>query len=88
MNKPEKKFSSGGVTASIWMQHLPAKDGKAEVSFPTISFDRRYKDKDGEWKSTNSLRLSEIPKAIMVLGKAYEHLALKTVNPKHNEMVV
>jgi hypothetical protein len=73
---PEKKFRSGAISATIWENKGKAKDGK-EVSFRTISFDRNYQDKEGNWKSTNSLRTSDIPRAILVLNKAYEFVALK-----------
>ena len=41
------------------------------------TIDRRYKDSEGNWQSTKSLRLNDIPKAIVVLSKAYEELILK-----------
>ena len=36
-----------------------------------------YKDKDGVWKSTNSLRVNDLPKAILVLNKAFEYISIK-----------
>lgn len=33
--------------------------------------ERRYKDKDGNWKSSGSFGRNEIPLAIYVLGKAF-----------------
>ncbi|MDO8660705.1 MAG: hypothetical protein Q7K43_02350 [Candidatus Woesearchaeota archaeon] len=71
---PEQKYSASGITATVWTN---SKDGK---TFHTVSFDKRYKDKEGNWKSTNSLNVSDLPKAIMVLGKAFEYAALK--NPQ------
>jgi len=76
MTQPEKRFSAGGVTATVWVNE-GQRDGKP-TTYPSVSFDKRYKDKEGNWKSTSSLNLADIPKAIMVLGKVYEHLALKT----------
>ena len=46
------------------------------MSYATVSFERRYKDKNGEWKGTNSLNPNDLPKAAMLLMKAYEHLVL------------
>lgn len=77
MPKPEQTFRSGTVVASVWDNEIE-RDGKV-INFKSISFDRRYQDSEGEWQSTNSLRVSDIPKAIMVLGKAYEHLSLKSL---------
>ena len=72
---PIKKFSSGGVTAAIW-ENNGNKDGKP-YSFNTISMQRAYKDDKDVWHNTESLRTNDLPKAILVLTKAYEELALK-----------
>lgn len=73
-NLPEKKFRAGAVAATIWSNET-VRDNK-KVSYKTISFERSYKDKDDTWKTTNSLRTTDIPKAVLVLSKAYEYLAL------------
>lgn len=75
-NIPEKKFSTGVISATIWKNNGVNKAGNP-VEFRTISLQRRYTDKSGEWKSTNSLRINDLPKAILVLNKAYEHIVLK-----------
>jgi hypothetical protein len=71
---PETKFRSGAIAATIWANET-IKDGK-KIVYKSVSFERSYKDKNDEWQSTNSLRTADIPKAILVLSKAYEHLAL------------
>jgi hypothetical protein len=71
---PETKFRSGAIAATIWSNET-IKDGK-KVEYKSVSFERSYKDKNDQWQSTNSLRTADIPKAILVLTKAYEHLAL------------
>ena len=75
-NIPEKKFSTGGLTATVWQNQGKSKTGE-EVSFRTVSFQRRYVDKDGEWKSTSTLRINDLPRASLVLQKAYEYLVMK-----------
>ena len=76
MAQPIMKFAAGGVQVAVWENEGTSKDGTIR-SFNSISIDRRYKDKNDEWKSTNSLKLNDIPKAILALQKAYEYLALK-----------
>ncbi len=71
-NTPQKKFRAGGISATIWQNK--SQEGKA---FSTVSFERGYKDKTGNWKSTSYLGVNDLPKAMVVLGKAYEFLALK-----------
>jgi hypothetical protein len=71
---PEKKFRAGAIAATIWANQKEV-DGKQTV-FKTVSFERSYKDKHDEWQTTNSLRISDLPRAVLVLSKAYEYLAL------------
>jgi hypothetical protein len=74
-NRPVKAFRSGTVQVSIWENESLTDEGQVQ-SFKTVSFDRRYKDKSGEWKSSNSLRANDLPKATLLLNKAYEYLVL------------
>ena len=75
MNQIEKKFSTGGISATVWRNESKIEDKEGE--YWTISVDRRYKDKEGNWKSTNSLRVNDLPKMALVASKAYEYLVLK-----------
>lgn len=70
-NQPVKKFRAGAIAATVWNNQT--KDGE----YKTVSFERSYKDKDGNWKQTTTLRMSDLPKAALVLQKAYEFLALE-----------
>jgi hypothetical protein len=72
---PEKKFRAGAITATVWQNEGKGKDGKP-TSYRTVSFERSYKDNNDEWQSTNSLRMNDLPKAALVLTKAYEFIAL------------
>ncbi len=73
---PTKKFKAGAITATIWKNKGTSPTGEATEYF-TISFERTFRSKEGEWKKTNSLRQSDLPKAVLVLNKAYEYLTLK-----------
>ncbi|MFA5796758.1 MAG: hypothetical protein WC916_01820 [Candidatus Woesearchaeota archaeon] len=75
-NMPEKKFRAGAIAATVW-ENDAVRDGK-KVTYKTVSFERSYKDKDGAWKSTSSLRVIDLPKASLVLNKAYEYLVLNS----------
>ena len=77
-NLPEMKFRAGAISATVWRNTIKRKDG-TDAEIRTISFDRRYKDKaTDEWKSTRSLRASDLPKAVVVLNKAYEYVVLNS----------
>lgn len=75
-NEIEKKFSTGVISATVWKNKGTDKEGK-ETEFRTISIDRRYQDKNEEWKSTSSMRINDLPKIVLVANKAYEYLVLK-----------
>ena len=72
-NKPEKKFRAGGVSVTIW--NNPSSAGEQQT-YKTVTFERSYKDKDSAWKTTHSLRVNDLPKAQVILGKAYEYLVI------------
>ena len=76
-NQPEKKFSTGALSATVWQNQGKNKTTGETTEFKTVSFQRRYKDKDGNWQSTNNLRINDLPRAALVLQKAYEYLVLK-----------
>lgn len=71
--KPTAKFKAGQVSAALWENEITAKKGgKATVLKATVQ--RRYKDKDGNWKSSTSFSRNEIPLAIYCLQKAFEKI--------------
>lgn len=76
MSAPIKKFSLGGVQLAVWENEATLEAGQTRT-FKSATLERRYKDKKGEWKGTNSLKANDIPKAILALQKAYEYMVLK-----------
>lgn len=75
-NLPEKKFSTGAISATVWRNEGKTKDGES-TEFQTVTLQRRYQDKEGNWQSTANLRVNDLPKAALVLQKAYEYVVLK-----------
>ena len=76
-NAPEKRFSTGAISATVWKNTGKSKKTGEEVEFRTINLQRAYKDKNDEWQHTSSLRVNDLPKAALVLNKAYEYLVLR-----------
>ena len=74
--KPNKKFKAGAVTAVIWANEMNDRQGN-KFSVYTVAFERNYKDRDGSWKSTNSMRINDIPKLRLIAQEAYEYLVRK-----------
>ena len=75
-NIPEKKFSTGVVTATVWQNQGKGRNGEI-VGYRTVSLQRSYKDKNGVWQHANSLRVNDLPRASLVLQKAFEYLVLR-----------
>jgi len=75
-NFPEKKFRAGAISATVWHNKGQKANGE-ESEYKTISIERSYTDKAGKWQSTNSFRITDLPKAQVVLQKAYEHIVLQ-----------
>lgn len=62
----------GGVSATIW------KNGREGREYYSVTIDRSYRDRNsGKWDRTHSLRMHDIPKAILALQKAYEYIAVR-----------
>jgi len=88
-NMPEKKFSTGAISATVWKNARVGKDGKV-FETRTVNLQRRYTDKSGKWQSTNSLRLNDLPKAALVIEEAFKYLVMSghADEPKQEEVSI
>lgn len=75
-NLPEKRFTTGAISATIWRNESLDKKGN-KVDYRTVTIQKRYSGKDGIWRTSNSLRVDDLPKVALLLGKAYEFIVLK-----------
>lgn len=69
---PVKKITVGQVSAALWENEINV-NGQTKTVLKA-SVQRRYKDKDGQWKSSTSFSRNEIPFAIYALQKAFEFI--------------
>lgn len=77
--KPEKTFRIGAVSASVFVNEIETDAGKRRIR--SVALQRRYRDDEsGEWKSSNSFGLGELPQAIAVLDLALKHVADQEAN--------
>jgi len=70
MTQPVKKFRAGSVSCALW-ENEAVVNGKTMTMLKT-SVERRFKNGDGEWKSSGSFSRNEIPLAIWCLQKAFD----------------
>ncbi len=75
-NQPEARFTAGAISATVWQNTSSGSEGQ-QMGYYTVSLQRSYKDRDGNWKHTSSMRLNDLPKARLVLSKAYEFLVMR-----------
>ena len=67
--KPVKKYNAGSVSCALWDNEI-VMDGK-KVTVLKATVERRYKDRDGQWKSSGSFSRNEVPLVIYCLSKAF-----------------
>jgi len=69
---PVARFKAGEVSSALWENQVQVKG--ATVTMLKASVQRRYKDRNGEWQSSQSFGRNEIPLAIHCLQKAFEKI--------------
>jgi len=77
MNNPEKKFSCGPISVSIWA-HTKVVAGET-VKFYSVTINKAYKESE-EWKYTNNFNIEDLPKVALVATEAYKYIRLKSTD--------
>ena len=80
MSRPEQTFKAGAVRASVFLNTIER--GGQTIPIRKVVLEVRYRDKDGQWKSSSSFSLNEIPKATTVLQQAYEYLLAQNASDR------
>ena len=70
--KPVAKIRAGSVSCALWENEINV-NGTTETVLKA-SIERRYKDHDGNWKSSSSFSRNEIPLAILCLARAFDKI--------------
>jgi hypothetical protein len=72
MNNLEKRIQVGACSASIFVNEVETLQGK--VPMRSVVLQRTYKDKEDKYQHANNYGVNDIPKAVLALIKAYEHI--------------
>jgi hypothetical protein len=72
MTQPVWKVRAGSVSCALWENEANV-NGRS-VAMMKATIERRYRDGDGNWKSSGSFSRNEIPLAIFCLQKAFEKM--------------
>jgi len=73
MTKPLATIKIGQIHTAIWENPIRTAKG-APAMMLNVSVERRYRDRDGKWKSTNNFSRNDVPVVIYCLDKALEHM--------------
>lgn len=82
--RPTKEFRAGPVRAAIWIDEAKREDGSTyEVG--SVVIERRYKDQDEEWKSTNRYHLRDLANLWLVVIESLRFLGMQERDPNSEE---
>ena len=70
--RPLVAIKAGLVSSAIFENEITVNGKKVTAMKATLQ--RRYKDKDGNWKSSTSFSRNELPLAIFCLEKCFEKM--------------
>ena len=73
--QPIERFRAGAVTGALFEDAVTINGQPGRITKATIG--RRYKDRNGQWKTSQSFSRNEIPLAIYVLQKAFAAMVEK-----------
>ncbi|UCF16394.1 MAG: hypothetical protein JSW59_02850 [Phycisphaerales bacterium] len=85
--KPVANFRAGQISPALWENEITAKNGHKATVLKT-SVQRRYKNRNGQWKSSGGFSRNEIPLAIYCLQKAFEKIIEVQVGESGDDGVV
>ena len=78
MVDPEKKYSVGQVSATVWKntKEVDINGEKQNKDFYSVQVEKSYKVGDN-WKSTNNFNQNDLPKLSLVVEMAYKYISIK-----------
>ena len=72
MAQPDIVFKHGACHAAVFSKEVTRGDRTFQAR--SVSFQKRYLDKNGEWQTSSYLDVNDLPKAILVLQKSFDYL--------------
>ncbi len=82
MTQPVKKIKAGTISCALWENEITV--NSRTVTKLNATVERRYKDKNEQWKSSNSFGRNDIPLVIYCLERAFE-VMVKEPNGQEDE---
>ncbi|MBT3381171.1 MAG: hypothetical protein HN742_11155 [Lentisphaerae bacterium] len=69
---PVSRIRAGAVSCALWENEIEVKGTQRRILKASIAV--RFKDRNGEWQSSQTFTRNEIPLAIYCLQKAFEQM--------------
>ena len=82
--KPTATFRFGQVSAAIFTNDVKLSNGKT-AKVPNVTLRRSYRNAQGTWEHTHSLRASDLLPAALALTRCYESIADASGNDDERE---
>lgn len=83
MAQPDIVFKHGRCSAAVFSKEISR--GEKTFQAKSVSFQKRYLDKNGEWQTSSYLDVNDLPKAVLVLQKAFDYLTSGGHREEENE---
>lgn len=83
--RPVQSIRIGAITAAIWLNEVNVNGRPVRLLKTTV--ERRYRDSNGSWKSSNSFSSSDLPTVIATLVKAL-NVMIESCGSGGDELVV
>lgn len=74
-NAPVHQIKVGSIALSVWENEVGK--GKDAFTAQSVSIQKNYKDKNGEWKSSGSFKFTELMNIIIACQEALKFKYLK-----------
>ena len=84
--QPIERFRAGQISCALWENEI-AVNGR-QKTIVKASVTRRYQDRNGDWKSSQSFSRNEIPLAIYCLQKAFSSMIERPKDPDEETIPV
>ena len=77
--QPIERFRAGQISCALWENEISVNGRQKTIVKASVT--RRYQDRNGEWKSSQSFSRNEIPLVIYCLQKAFATMVEKPRDP-------
>ncbi len=81
-NRPMVEFTAGRVRASAWYNDIQRGTGKPIGVF-SVRVEKRYKDAEGKWQSTNSFNRHDLGDLELVVLATRQYISMNERNPEN-----